>query len=69
MGTLTSWTNPLDDMNWSNVVEVERRSLLKSPRMMVGTIWGRLEMNSSMSDKNVAIGCCGRLYTVMMHIV
>ena len=36
---------------------------------MVGTIWGRLEMNSSMSDMNVAIGCCGHLYTVRMHIV
>ena len=37
--------------------------------MMVGTIKGTLEMNSSMSDKNVAIGCCGRRYTVRMHIL
>ena len=51
-----SWKNPLDDMNWSNLdeLDVERRSSL---RMMVDTIWGRLEMNSCMSDKNVAIGC------------
>ena len=44
VGTCTSWENPLDDINWSKFdnLDLESRSSLKSPRMMVGTIWGRL---------------------------
>ena len=43
MGTSTSWENPLDDINWSNLDEVDPESKysLKSTRMMVGTIWGK----------------------------
>lgn len=60
MGVRTSWENQLDESSLGGP-DGEIRLSLKSPRVMVGTISGRFDTNSFMSDKNVVSGCCGRL--------